>query len=674
MSERIDTSTLERLAQSHAELFLKTLSKREDFCFRTFSDSSSKNNIPMNFEGAFEAIKDKLVKANKMGSGIFVVINEGGQKAKDITKIRAIFADTDGAPLEPLLALEPHMVIESSPQRWHVYWLVDENFPLARFKQVQQAIAEKFETDKAVNDLSRVMRIPSFYHNKGTPFLTRIIQYTKGLPHYSFEDIVNGLGLSLESTSSRNELYYNANQLGSESKLSPLLNSLLIRNQESPHEIHKLKSAMSFLSPDVGRGNGNFYDLNGKPLTDNWLAVVWAIRSLDWQCGRDLAAEWSKQCPERFNEAEFNQDWNNYNPDHHNPIRIGSLYMRAKELGWVHKNSSTPNPLRYHLLGRKDILSQAPYTWRIKGVLPQYGVAAIYGPSGSGKSFLALDAAITIAEGGTWFGKKTRQSNVVYVALEGEAGYKNRIHAWEIQNAREIPTNFQFMLQAFDLSSTQDVDDLIAAAPENPVIVIDTLNRASPIADENSSKDMGEILASVKKIQSATNGLVIIIHHTGKDASKGLRGHSSLFAALDTAIEITSIDKQRSWKIAKSKDGESGNQFHFSLNPVNLGVDADNEPVSSCVIGISTATTTIRKQPSGKHQKYAFNIIRNASLASSNNRLLIDDAIKMVSEKLIALPANKRNNRAQLIIQNLLDSGYLVSTSENNEAWVCIEK
>ncbi len=67
---------------------------------------------------------------------------------------------------------------------------------------------------------------------------------------------------------------------------------------------------------------------------------------------------------------------------------------------------------------------------------------------------------------------------------------------------------------------------------------IDTLNRSAPDADENSSKDMGLIIDGMKKIQSQCEGLVICVHHTGKDVSKGLRGHSSLLAALDSAIQV----------------------------------------------------------------------------------------------------------------------------------------
>jgi hypothetical protein len=78
-----------------------------------------------------------------------------------------------------------------------------------------------------------------------------------------------------------------------------------------------------------------------------------------------------------------------------------------------------------------------------------------------------------------------------------------------------------------------------AAGWSGGVLCLDTLNRAAPTADENSSRDMGEILEAAKRLQAATGGLVVLVHHTGKDSSRGLRGHSSLFAAMDAAVEVS---------------------------------------------------------------------------------------------------------------------------------------
>ncbi len=108
------------------------------------------------------------------------MVNEGNGKGRsngNVVKVRALFVDLDGAPLEPVLASEfvPHMIIESSPGRYHVYWLVCD-CPLERFKSVQLRIALRFYGDKGVNDLCRVMRLPGFVHNKdlNKPFTSRL--------------------------------------------------------------------------------------------------------------------------------------------------------------------------------------------------------------------------------------------------------------------------------------------------------------------------------------------------------------------------------------------------------------------------------------------------------------------------------------------------------------------
>ena len=64
---------------------------------------------------------------------------------------------------------------------------------------------------------------------------------------------------------------------------------------ETAFEIEKLKSALSYLSPDVDRGQGKFYTTAGLPTKDYWLAGVWAIASLNWVSGKEIAKNWSMQ-------------------------------------------------------------------------------------------------------------------------------------------------------------------------------------------------------------------------------------------------------------------------------------------------------------------------------------------------------------------------------------------
>nr|WP_315474865.1 hypothetical protein [uncultured Sandarakinorhabdus sp.] len=88
----------------------------------------------------------------------------------------------------------------------------------------------------------------------------------------------------------------------------------------------------------------------------------------------------------------------------------------------------------------------------------------------------------------------------------------------------------------------------------------------------------------MKRLQELTEGLVICVHHTGKDASKGMRGHSSLHAALDIAIEVGRGDLTRWWKAAKVKDGADDRTRGFKLNVIDLGIDVDGDAITSCAI------------------------------------------------------------------------------------------
>jgi AAA domain len=269
---------------------------------------------------------------------------------------------------------------------------------------------------------------------------------------------------------------------------------------------------------------------------------------------------------------------------------------------------AAPNNQRYKLIGTNDLRNLPPLMWRVRGVLPAVGMAALYGPSASGKSFLALDMAAAIAGGWLWFGCRVVAAPVVYVVLEGEAGFKLRVAAWEDHEKRSIPDGLHLVLQSFTLTQPQDLVDLAAVVPVGAVVFIDTLNRAAPTADENSSKDMGQILEAAKALQSRTNGLVVLVHHTGKDTSKGLRGHSSLFAAMDAAVEVSRAGDRRDWKVAKSKDGQDGCEHSFNLEIISLGDDEYGDSITSCVV-IPTEQPASHTKPLTPSQRLAFDTL-----------------------------------------------------------------
>lgn len=444
---------------------------------------------------------------------------------------------------------------------------------------------------------------------------------------------------------------------------------------ESPIEIDNLYGALALLSSDVSYGTGRFYDSSGNPEPDYWLAGIWAIASLNWPSGKDIARNWSKQSG-RYTDDGFEKAWNSYNPAHENAIGIGSLYKRAIELGWnqtISESAIGVSIKRFTLLGINDLAALPPTEHLVKGVLPSSGLAAIYGPSGSGKTFLALDLIMAIACQADWFGHKVKNAPVVYVGLEGKGGINNRIQAWRIKNPKLTPTNFKIILNNFDLMNKVNVAELaqaiIAAQMYQGVIVIDTLNQASPAADENSSQDMGVIIKHLKQLQEMTGGLVLIIHHTGKNTSQGLRGHSSLKAALDANIEVVGSDK-RSWLLEKSKDGEDGKCFGFRLEVQNLGTDSDGDPITSCTVERDHSAILSKPEPSGKVQKAALKTIKQALSSTPNKRMTVEAGVSEIAKTLTTVASNRRTNRARQLLGNLSADEHLSSELVNDEGWI----
>lgn len=327
-----------------------------------------------------------------------------------------------------------------------------------------------------------------------------------------------------------------------------------------------------------------------------------------------------------------------------------------------------PEP-RYKLLTSTDLAALPPLQWRVRGVLPAVGLAGLFGPSASGKSFLAFDMAAAIAEACRWFGCRVEGAPVVYAALEGEAGFKLRAQAWEAHKGRPLPAGLHMVLQPFKLTEPQDVRDLAAVVPAGAVLFLDTLNRAAPTADENSSKDMGQILEAAKQLQTITGGLVVLVHHTGKDATKGLRGHSSLFAALDAAVEVSRDGDRREWRVAKSKDGQDGDAQPFKLHIETLGIDEHGDPVTSCVVVQDQSASEVQrvKLPQGGNQRLVYEGIRglfkdgiSGKPGAPPLRPCIElEAAVIAGAARLTCPTDKRTSRARDAISGLVARGVL---------------
>ncbi len=227
-----------------------------------------------------------------------------------------------------------------------------------------------------------------------------------------------------------------------------------------------------------------------------------------------------------------------------------------------------------------------PYV--VKNWLTPAAMSVVYGDSNVGKTFFALDLGYHVAGGRAWNGCKVRGGAVLYVAAEGGHGFDNRIAALE---AREgvplwtLPTTVDLCKSDAD---TKALIELIAHFATlhggYALIVVDTLARAMGSGDENASPDMGAFVRNLDRLRAATGAHLMVIHHSGKDTSKGARGHSSLRAATDTEIELTKEGDVILAEARKQRDMPGGRVFAYTLRQVELGRDQDGDPVTTCVV------------------------------------------------------------------------------------------
>lgn len=331
--------------------------------------------------------------------------------------------------------------------------------------------------------------------------------------------------------------------------------------------------------------------------------------------------------------------------------------------------SPPPKPHRFYPYSPAQFGLLPALEWAVEGVVPAQGVLVVYGGPGSGKTVLLLDMIRCVSSGLPWFGRPVTQQLVWYIALEGGAGLRLRVLAAEKHHGE--PFRAKFIFDSFSFLKEEDVKELLAlidAYDGVGLIVIDTLACAMPGGDENSSRDMGSVVAGARALQQKTGGAVLLVHHTGKEAKRGMRGHSVLLGAIDTAIEVTRHeDDHREWRVAKQRDAEDGERGGFQLVCVELPDDANGRPVHSVVIEEVELPETpdgASRAPMGKNQRLALDILTDhlADLQEAGEErpsVSLDDATKLVMEQIEAGPKH-RKLRAQEAIKALITMAFVV--------------
>ena len=552
MSESIQYPYLTELReqwpdQSQTRAFLKALDpKATRFTFQCFDEnaprakeykaSAQPNPLSRILHGTFEECEEDLWGLNQLGAGVYVTVNETdltGRKKANITRVRAIFQEDDLGTGADVLPLCPCSIeVQSSPGKFHRYWLItDGRLPgyEAKFADLMSVMVSRYASDPNAKDLSRVLRLPGFYHSKynpekkldGTPVLVKLMKPLSGeeAPRFTFDAAFKAFGRP------EVEAVHSFNETGSRGVGLPL--EVLTDQQKSD-----IESALATIPADE-QGMHIFTGMRLRGIVGGW----------------DIWNDWSKKgCSynDIGNAELMAKRWQGFTYGGSGDMSYTSIFTLAeKEFGWS-------NPARGGAVVEESLLAEGEsidsfFDSRVttvtldmikatprkreshQGMFPLRCTTALCAQGGVGKtSWLVHKAAEVIAKDGV---------EVLIISAEDEVeDYVTKIHNLVYTHpyaANDVDLADKF--HVMDLRGTgmrlvegttifkpsqagREISDLIAERfPNVGLIIVETLSRMS---GGETNEHFESCVAACDHIAVQNNAAVVLVHHTGKSQAR----------------------------------------------------------------------------------------------------------------------------------------------------------
>jgi hypothetical protein len=235
----------------------------------------------------------------------------------------------------------------------------------------------------------------------------------------------------------------------------------------------------------------------------------------------------------------------------------------------------------------------------ISGFLVRDSIARLNGPSGHGKSFVALDMAICVSLGRPWHGHDVHHGDVVYLVAEGGRGVRQRVRAWE-QHFGQLVEGIGFLPRPVQAASAEwELLIEVCRRRKPALIVVDTQARVTVGVEENSAKEMGVVVHQLEALRAATEACVLLIHHEGK-GDRGGRGSSAVKGAMQTELTVNKDGPIVTIMTDKQKDDAELDDLELQVRTVQLGESDEGRPVSSLVL--------VTSEVGWSHEELAANI------------------------------------------------------------------
>ena len=457
----------------------------------------------------------------------------------------------------------------------------------SEWRAIQKGLIAHFHSDPSISNPSRILRLPGFIsHAKDATRVNELVTWKAtgvGPVDWSRLPIASKPGISERAvkevpqpTSDFDDLFHNRpRQARTEADLLAMLEATRIQGQWH-------NNMLSVTASLVGKG--------------------WSDEAITQMCG--------PYC----NDGPTDPD-------------LIAMIEGARKKGWTPDRQDpthsipTSAPHRVFKLVRASELAYREPEFIIKGLIETESLAQIFGESGGGKSFLALDIAACIASGTPFHEHAVKQGAVIYIAGEGHNGLKRRLTAWEKLNHVSLDHAPLFLskvaAQFLDAVSAQAVADAVdpVVLTEGPpaLIIVDTLARNFGPGDENATKDMSNFVAAMDCLKGRHRCTLILVHHTGHTDKDRGRGSAALKAALDAEFRVEKTDDIIRLVNTKMKDAAPPPEMYFRLETVALDQGIDGAEVTSAALVKEEREQQVKKKRLSDNERLAISAFRCAA-------------------------------------------------------------
>lgn len=487
--------------------------------------------------------------------------------------------------------------------RWKVVVPLIKYITAQDFEWLSKGIAHSLKTDPAQAQVQQILYSPTKLESQA--LYEVIIELGDQFDWLSPTDDCKFIELAKKG-------YEDLQLIEAKKRKAPIKPNKLVVQTRHEENFSEINEILNYISPSLGY--------------QDWLTVLMGLHDKfnGSSIGLAIADKWSSQGNTYRGYEEIKQKWKSFNST---GVTFSSVAEMARQNGanlnaiaskyYKHSFSGSSAPLpegrvytqdvierirescetKERFLSFTDLMNLPQQEWFIKDLLPAKGLGMLVGASGGGKTFLALYLLAMLSQGRDFLEMSSKKTPVIYLGLEGGSGIKNRMLAIQKHYNLTPDSNFSFILDGgFNLTNASDCIEFAQGAVKKVgkgcVICIDTLNQASAGTDENSGKDMGLIIQGLQTIQAITGGLVLAVHHLGKDRSRGARGHSSLYAACDVVLAATKqASDSEGWLSTSAQDGGKAKDAEPVSKPYNLSpVELDTKTPEGHIMTSAVAT------------------------------------------------------------------------------------